>query len=119
VYFVKSEAENVRDETRKAIEGKFDYYLQYKDWKTGSPSPQHAVESLREIGIKNLTNDTLKAYLYSGFSAICYDVTALIEARGVRRKDTLKLWKDFYKNNQQKIDNWIEQAKLFAQPYTG
>lgn len=105
-----SEVENVRDETRKAIEGKFDYYLRYKD-REGRTSAQHAVESLREIGIKNLTYDVLKAYLYSGFGAICYDITAVIEARGIPRKATLKLWNDFYKNNQQKIDNWMDQAK--------
>jgi len=110
MYAVKSEAENVRDETMKAIEGKFDYYLRYRD-REGRTSAQHAVESLREIGIENFTNDVLKAYLFSGFGAICYDITAVIEARGIPRKDTLKLWRNFYKNNQQKIDNWIDQAK--------
>jgi hypothetical protein len=101
----------VRDETRKAIEGKFDYYLKYRDRRTGRTSAQHTAESLREIGIKNLTDDVLKAYLFSGFSAICYDITAVIEARGIPRRDTLELWKNFCKDNQQKIDNWIEQAK--------
>lgn len=101
----------MRDETRKAIEGKFDYYLKYRDGRTGRTSAQHTAESLRAIGIKYLTDDVLKAYLFSGFSALCYDITAVIEARGIPRKTTLKLWKNFYKDNQQKIDNWIEQAK--------
>ena len=101
----------MRDETRKVIEGKFDYYLKYRDRRTGRTSAQHTAESLREIGINNLTDNLLKAYLFSGFSTLCYDITAVIEASGVPRKDTLKLWKNFYKDNQQKIDNWIEQAK--------
>lgn len=100
----------MRDETRRAIMGKFDYYLSYKDKRSGRTSAEHTAESLQEIGIKNLTSDALKAYLFSGFGAICYDIAAVIEARGIRRSETLKLWKDYYKNNREKIDNWIDQA---------
>lgn len=100
----------MRVETKRAINGKFDYYLSYKDKRSGKTSAEHTAESLQRIGIKNLTSDVLKAYLFSGFGAICYDVVALIEARGIRRSETLKLWKEFYKSNREKIDNWINQA---------
>jgi len=80
----------LRDETRKAIEGKVNYWLAYKD-KSGKTSAEHAVEALLEIGVNDITEDVLKAYVYSAFAAICYDVTALIEARGHPRRGTTTL----------------------------
>jgi len=99
----------MRKETKNAIEGKFEYYLRFKDKKGNSA--QHAAKLLKKIGIKKLTPDLLKAYLYGGFSTMCYDITAVMEARGIPRKETLKLWKDFYRNKKQIINSWIDQAK--------
>ena len=101
----------MREETRKAIEGKFLYWLKFKDRRTGKTSAQYAAELLREIGVKRLTNDVVKAYLYNGFATMSYDITAVIEARGIPRKETLKLWKEFYKNNQKIINDWMKSAQ--------
>ncbi len=99
----------MKDETKTVIEKKFNRFLAFK--KDGTTSAEHAAELLREIGINNLTDDVLKSYLYNGFSTMCYDITAAIEARHQPRKDTLNFWKEFYNNNKQKIDDWINKAK--------
>lgn len=105
---------NIRPETKSAIINKSLYHLNYKDRKTGESSSKHTVELLREIGIKP-NHDNLITYLFSGFGAISYDVSALIEARGRTRKELLKLWKEYYKDNRDIIEDWIkaviEEAK--------
>jgi len=105
----------MRIETEEAIKRKFIYYIEFEDPRTKEPSAKHAIECLREIGIKKITEDVLKAFLFSVFATMCYDITAMLEARGVRRRETIKLWNETSKENQEKIKRWMNQAKSFTQ----
>ncbi|MEM2619495.1 MAG: hypothetical protein QW356_08495 [Candidatus Hadarchaeales archaeon] len=69
---------------------------------------------MKEIGVKEIKEDLLKAYLFGLFGAICYDVTALLEARGVQREKTRELWNETLEEYRQKIEGWIRSAKNLA-----
>jgi hypothetical protein len=102
----------IRESTRKAIEDKFIYFLQYQNKKTGETSAQRTAQLLKEIGLRSLFKEVLIACLFGTFAAMCYDITAALEARGLPIRETLKLWMKFCENEnkKQKIDKWITQA---------
>jgi hypothetical protein len=109
--------EGVAKETERAkarkviILGKFESYLTYKDKRTGKKSSERVAESLREIRIESLTGDSLKTYLYGIFGAICYDITALSEIRGIPLRKTGELWSEFQREKGKLIEDWIVEAK--------
>lgn len=103
----------MRPETEKAIETKFILFITLKDGKTKESSAKHAIESFKEVDVRRITEDVLRAYLFGVFGAICYDVTASLEARGVQRKETMKLWKET--SQQEDVKSWITQAMSSTQ----
>jgi len=74
----------MRKTTKSVIFEKFDYYLTFQGRKDMDTSASRAARSLREIGMQPLTTIVLKTYIFGLFTALCYDVVALLEARGAK-----------------------------------
>jgi hypothetical protein len=72
----------MRETTKAVIFQKFNYYLTYTGRKGGDTSVRRAVQSLTKVSIEQVTGPVLKAYLFGFFTALCYDVVALLEAGG-------------------------------------
>lgn len=100
----------MRETTERVVFKKFDYYLAYRGRKGGDTSASRAAQSLRNIGIELLTSPVLKAYLFGLFTALCYDIVALLEARGAKLQEQEDTWQRFLKENDKRVDEWIKNA---------
>lgn len=100
----------MRETTKRVIFEKFDYYLTYRAAKDGDTSSRRAADSLSKIGMRPLTDIVFKAYLFGLFTALCYDIVALLEARGARLQEQVRTWKEFLAVNGKRVDEWVQHA---------
>lgn len=97
----------MRLETENAIERKFEVFLRYKDKKTGETSSKRYMKIMGQY-VEKPTKETSLAFLFGLFSAICYDVVAMLEARGVKLTEIERLWGKYHQKQEAK--EWIDNA---------
>lgn len=104
------------EERKKIIKNKFKYFLLYENKKTKETSKIRVKKIIKEImkeiiqqcTYKDLTEQEKWIYYLVGiFHALAYDVTALLDARGISITEVKKLLIEVVCECKELLYNWI------------